>query len=96
MEEKALVLEKMNANRATSGHEEEKTDAEQNPSSQEEGNQPTGRETSLPSSQQEHQPVGESIDNLGQGMESTINFPTKSNIQKIHKDSKNNFQKNKK
>ena len=64
MEEKAMVLEKMNANIATSSHEEEKTDAEQIPSSQGEDNQHAGRGTSLPSSLQEHQTVGESKVNL--------------------------------
>ena len=63
--------------------------------SQEEGNQPTGREVPLPLSLEGNLAliVGESLVVRGQGRESTTNFPTKtkSNIQKIHKDSKNNF-----
>ena len=92
---KKKILEKNNWFKKSSSLEEEKNNAEQIPYSQEEDSQHAGGETSLPSSQQEHQTVGKSLVNLGQGKESTINFPTKSNILKIHKDNKNNFKPNK-
>ena len=56
---KKKILEKNNWFKKTSSLEEVKNNDEQIPFNQEEDSQHAGRETSLPSSQQEHQPDGE-------------------------------------